>query len=43
MEGNLRGEALYRKMGFRTVAERPHAIRLRDGRLLSEYIMIKEL
>ena len=43
MEGNLRGEALYRKMGFHTVAERPQAIRLRDGRLLSEYIMIKEL
>ena len=41
IEGNDRAKALYEKFGFRIVAERPYAIRQRDGRLLSEYIMQK--
>lgn len=43
IEGNERGVHLYEKMGFHTVAERPRAIRLRDGTYLSEFIMIKTL
>ncbi len=43
VEGNERAIALYQKMGFRTVAEKPNAIRLKDGTLLKEFIMIKEL
>jgi ribosomal protein S18 acetylase RimI-like enzyme len=43
MEGNERGIRLYEKMGFRTVAELPHAIRLRDGTYLREFTMIKTL
>ena len=43
VEGNKRARALYEKMGFRIVAMRPNAIRLKDGRLLNEYIMIKTL
>lgn len=43
IEGNERGVRLYEKMGFRTVAERPRAIRLKDGTYLSEFIMIKDL
>ena len=43
IEGNARGVRLYEKMGFRTVAERPNAVRLRDGTYLSEFIMIKTL
>ncbi len=43
IEGNERGRHLYEKMGFRTVAEKPNAIRLKDGTTLSEFIMIKEL
>lgn len=43
MEGNTRGTRLYEKMGFRTVAERPNAVRLRNGTRLSEFIMIKTL
>ena len=43
IEGNERGVRLYDKMGFRTVAERPRAIRLKDGTYLSEFIMIKDL
>lgn len=43
IEGNERGVRLYDKMGFRTVAERPCAIRLKDGTYLSEFIMIKDL
>ena len=43
IEGNERGVRLYDKMGFRTVAERPRAIRLKDGSYLSEFIMIKDL
>ena len=43
IEGNERGVRLYEKMGFRTVAEHPRAIRLKDGTYLSEFIMIKDL
>ena len=43
IEGNERGIRLYEKMGFRTVAEKPRAIRLRDGTYLSEFIMIRDL
>ncbi len=43
VEGNERAMALYRKMGFEIVAEKPNAIRLKDGTLLKEFIMIKML
>ena len=43
IEGNDRAKALYEKFGFRIVAERPYAIRQRDGRLLSEFLMQKHL
>ena len=43
IEGNERALRLYRKMGFETVAEKPHAIRLKDGTLVSEYLMIKKI
>lgn len=43
IEGNVRGEALYKKMGFETVSMKPNAIRLKDGTTLKEYLMIKTL
>ncbi len=43
IEGNDRAMGLYRKMGFEVVAEKPNAIRLKDGTLLKEYLMIKKL
>lgn len=43
IEGNTRARALYEKMGFRIYGVRPNAIKLKDGRLLNEYLMIKEL
>ena len=43
VEGNERARALYEKMGFSIVAEKPDAIMLKDGRLLSEFSMIKTL
>lgn len=43
IEGNTRARRLYEKMGFRIIAERPNAIRLKDGTMLKEFIMIKEL
>ena len=43
IEGNSRARALYEKMGFRVVATVPQAVRLKDGTLLNEYIMHKEL
>ena len=42
-EGNTRARALYEKMGFRIVGVRPNAIRLKDGTLLNEYSMIREI
>lgn len=43
IEGNERAMALYEKMGFETVAATPNAIRLEDGTMLREFIMVKEL
>ncbi len=43
IEGNKRGQSLYEKMGFKIVSELPNAIKLKDGTLLKEYTMIKEL
>ena len=43
VEGNRRARALYEKMGFRIAGIRPNAIRLRDGTLLNEYFMIREI
>ena len=33
----------YEKLGFRIIGVKPNAIRLKDGTLLNEYSMIKEL
>ena len=43
VEGNQRARALYEKMGFRIAGIKPNAIRLRDGTLLNEYYMIREI
>ena len=43
IEGNTRARALYEKMGFRITGIRPNAIRLKDGTLLNEYAMIREI
>lgn len=43
VEGNKRAQALYEKMGFHIVSFKPNAIRLKDGTLLKEYYMQKEL
>lgn len=43
VEGNVRARALYEKMGFRITAVKPDAIRLKDGTLLNEYMMIKKI
>ena len=43
IQGNERAMALYRKMGFDVVAAKPDAIRLKDGTLLDEYIMMKKI
>ncbi len=43
VEGNHRARALYEKMGFRITGVRPNAIRLKDGTLLNEYSMVKEI
>ncbi len=43
IEGNNNGRGLYEKMGFKIVGIKPNAIRLKDGTLLNEYSMIKEL
>ena len=43
VEGNDRAKALYEKFGFQIVGERPNAFKLKDGRLLKEYFMQKEL
>lgn len=43
VEGNDRARALYEKYGFKIVGERPNAFKLKDGRLLKEYFMQKEL
>ncbi len=43
IEGNSRARHLYEKMGFRICGLRPNAIRLKDGTLLNEYMMVREL
>ena len=43
IEGNIRAMGLYEKFGFRIVAERPNAIRLKDGTMLKEILMAKTL
>lgn len=43
VEGNSRARHLYEKMGFRITGIRPNAIRLKDGTLLNEYMMIREM
>ncbi|MBQ9032472.1 MAG: GNAT family N-acetyltransferase [Parasporobacterium sp.] len=43
IEGNDRAMRLYEKMGFRIAGVHPDAIRLKDGTLLNEYLMIKKL
>ena len=43
VEGNARARGLYEKMGFRIVFYHPNAFRLKDGTLLGEYWMIREL
>ena len=43
IEGNERAVRLYRKMGFEIAAEKPNAIRLKDGTLLKEFLMIKKI
>ncbi|SHL14876.1 Protein N-acetyltransferase, RimJ/RimL family [Anaerocolumna jejuensis DSM 15929] len=43
VEGNSRARALYEKMGFRKTGMKPNAIQLKDGTLLKEYSMIREI
>lgn len=43
IEGNDRARGLYEKMGFETVGFTPNAIRLADGSLRKEFIMVKPL
>lgn len=43
IEGNNRARELYEKMGFRIVGIKPNAIRLKNGTLLNEYSMIREI
>lgn len=43
IQGNERALALYKKFGFEIVAEKPDAIRLKDGTMLKEITMMKKL
>ena len=43
VEGNARARHLYEKMGFRITGVRPNAIKLKDGMLLNEYMMVREV
>ena len=43
VEGNSRARHLYEKMGFRIAGVHPNAIRLKDGTLLNNYLMIREM
>lgn len=43
VEGNSPARALYEKMGFRITGIKPNAIQLKDGTLLNEYSMIREI
>jgi RimJ/RimL family protein N-acetyltransferase len=43
IQGNDRAKRLYEKYGFKTVAEKPGVIKLKDGTYLSEFYMQKHL
>lgn len=43
IEGNNRARALYEKMGFRITGMKLNAICLKDGTLLNEYQMVREI
>ena len=43
IEGNERAKALYEKFGFKIYGYIPNSIRQKDGTLLKEYLMIKEI
>ncbi|MBQ9079810.1 MAG: GNAT family N-acetyltransferase [Clostridia bacterium] len=43
IEGNDRARALYERFGFRVVGERPNAFKLKDGTLLKEFFMQKQM
>ena len=43
IEGNSRARALYEKMGFRITGVKPNGIRLKDGTMLNEYMMVREV
>lgn len=43
IEGNTRAMGLYQKMGFETVSAIPNAVRLEDGTMLKEFLMVKLL
>ena len=43
VEGNSRARALYEKMGFRITGVKPDALRLKDGTLLNEYMMVRKV
>lgn len=40
---NFRAIPLYQSFGFETYGTRPRAFRLRDGRYLDEYLMVKKI
>ena len=40
---NERAIGLYRKMGFRVYGERPNSIRLKDGTMITDYLMYRPL
>ena len=42
-EGNSRARALYEKMGFRITGVKQDALRLKDGTLLNEYLMVRKM
>ena len=43
IEGNDRARALYEKMGFRIYGERPRSIKLKNGDMRSEILMLREM
>ena len=43
VDGNERGLALYRKMGFREYGRLPNAFQLKDGSMRDEILMVREL
>jgi RimJ/RimL family protein N-acetyltransferase len=43
IEGNTRARALYEKMGFRITGMKPNAVKLKDGTMLNEYSMVREV